>query len=120
MQINIKYYKKGKLVFESICVTGSRLTGTVTDIGVMRILNKVPNATLEGDNGDGTEYEAKVSFWLGINWTGEGFHDATWRGNWSSDAWTYDGSHGCINMPYSNMSVLYNLAVVGTPVIVHY
>ena len=87
---------------------------------MQKILNKIPNATLNGRNVDGSEYNAPVSFWLGINWDGEGFHDATWRGNWSSNAWRYDGSHGCINMPYNNMSVLYRLAEIGTPVVVHY
>ena len=116
----VKYYKQGELVFESHCVTGDLHNGTTTDIGVQCILNRVPNAVLRGDNVDGSEYECPVSYWLGINWDGEGFHDATWRGNWSGNAWRYDGSHGCINMPLNKMSVLYKIAEIGTPVIVHY
>lgn len=116
----VNYYKNGKLIFSSPCVTGSRLTGTITDVGAYYILNKVRNVVLRGDNADGTEYESPVSYWLGVNWAGEGFHDASWRGSFGGSIWTYNGSHGCINMPTWTMPELYEKAEVGIPVAVHY
>ncbi len=116
----VRYYKKGVLIFESPCVTGSRLTGTVTDVGAYYILNKIRNVVLRGRNADDTEYESPVSYWLGVNWAGEGFHDASWRNTFGGNIWTYDGSHGCINMPPWRMPELYEKAEVDIPVAVHY
>lgn len=116
----VKFYKNGELIFSSPCVTGSKAAGTLTDVGAYYILNKVRDVTLKGDNGDGTEYESFVSYWLGVNWAGEGFHDASWRSSFGGNIWTYNGSHGCINMPVKNMPDLYKKADVGIPVAVHY
>ena len=116
----VRLYIDGETVFTSDCVTGCRATGTTTEIGTFKILNKLRNVVLRGDNADGTEYESPVSYWLGINWVGEGFHDASWRNSFGGNIWKYDGSHGCINMPPSRMPELYNLAEVGMPVVVHY
>lgn len=116
----VRYYKDGELIFSSECVTGNRAHGTVTDVGAYYILNKIRNVVLRGDNGDGTEYESFVSYWLGVNWAGEGFHDATWRNKFGGNIWTYDGSHGCINMPPKRMPELYQKAEIDIPVAVHY
>ena len=116
----VKYYKKGKLIYSSDCVTGCRATGTVTDVGAYYILNKIRNVVLRGDNADGTKYESFVSYWLGVNWAGEGFHDASWRNAFGGNIWMYDGSHGCINMPPSRIPELYEKVEVGIPVAVHY
>lgn len=116
----VNFYKNGTLIFSSPCVTGNRLTGTVTDVGAYYILNKLRNVVLRGRNVDDTEYESPVSYWMGINWSGEGFHDASWRGSFGGSIWTYNGSHGCINMPLWRMPELYEKAAVGIPVAVHY
>ena len=116
----VKFYIKGELYFSANCVTGCQATGTTTDIGTYYILNKVRNVVLKGDNGDGTKYESPVKYWLGVTWTGQGFHDADWRGAFGGSIWVYNGSHGCINMPPSRMPELYNAAEVGMPVVMHY
>ena len=36
------------------------------------------------------------------------------------EIYKYNGSHGCINMPYYNVSKLYDMVQVGTPVHVKY
>ena len=116
----VRLYIDGETVFTSDCVTGCKVNGTLTNIGTFKILNKLRNVVLRGDNGDGTEYESPVSYWLGVNWSGEGFHDATWRSSFGGSIWIRNGSHGCINMPLSRMPELYNLAEIGMPVVVHY
>lgn len=116
----VYYFEDGNLKFSSKCVTGCKATGTTTDIGVYYILNKVRDVVLRGDNGDGTRYESPVKYWLGVNWTGEGFHDADWRDKFGGKIWINGGSHGCINMPPKLMPEFYNMIEVNTPVIVHY
>lgn len=116
----VEMYIDGETVFATACVTGCRATGTTTDIGTYYILNQVQNVVLRGDNADGTEYESPVKYWLGINYVGEGFHDASWRASFGGSIWLYNGSHGCINIPPSRMPELYSLAEVGMPVVVHY
>ena len=50
---------------------------------------------------------------------GQGLHDATWRGAFGGNIYTYGGSHGCVNLPLDIAAQLYNLVYVGMPVIVH-
>lgn len=116
----VNYFENGKLNFSSKCVTGCRNTGTTTDIGAYYILNKVTDVVLKGDNADGTKYESPVKYWLGVTWTGEGFHDADWRNKFGGNIWINDGSHGCINMPPKKMPAFYNMIEVGIPVVNHY
>ena len=116
----VRFYIDGALQFSSSCVTGCRATGTTTDTGTYYILNKVRNVVLRGNNADGSKYESPVKYWLGVTWTGQGFHDANWRGAFGGSIWISNGSHGCVNMPPSRMPALYNLAEVGTPVVIHY
>ncbi len=116
----VALYIDGRLEFLSDCVTGHLKNGTTTDIGTFCILNKITDVVLKGDNADGTKYESPVNFWMGINWNGEGLHDADWRNSFGSDIWKYSGSHGCINIPPSNMPELYSKCEVGMPVVVHY
>ncbi|MDO4485688.1 MAG: L,D-transpeptidase family protein [Bacillota bacterium] len=116
----VTYFKNGEQKFTSKCVTGCQATGTTTDIGAYYILNKVTDVVLRGDNGDGTEYESPVKYWLGVTWTGEGFHDADWRNKFGGDIWKRNGSHGCINMPPKVMPEFYRMIDVGIPVVNHY
>lgn len=116
----VQLYINGELQFSSGCVTGCRSTGTTTDTGTYYILNKVRNVVLKGDNADGSKYSSPVKYWLGVTWTGQGFHDADWRNAFGGSIWINNGSHGCINMPPSTMPTLYNIAEVGMPVVMHY
>jgi len=57
--------------------------------------------------------------WLGTEY---GFHDATWRSDeeFGGDTYLWNGSHGCINLPYSAAEELYGLVHVGDKVHIHY
>lgn len=116
----VKYFKDGELYFSSNCVTGCKATGTTTNIGTFYIINRARNVVLRGNNADGSEYASPVKYWLGVNYSGEGFHDADWRGAFGGRIWITNGSHGCINMPPSKMPELYQKAEIGVPVVVHY
>ena len=67
-------------------------------------------------------YNSYVNYWMCFIGNDYGLHDATWR--WDSefggDTYTYNGSHGCINLPYEQAEQLYNLVHVGDKVVVHW
>ena len=64
-------------------------------------------------------YEQPVTYWMPFN-GGIGFHDADWQPYFGGDRYLTGGSHGCINMSYSDAGKLYELIQVGDPVIMHY
>ena len=103
-------------------VTGLPKGGRSTPAGVYTILERMQNKVLRGNlRPDGTrEYETPVKYWMRVTYSGVGFHDATWQSSFGGNVYTYRGSHGCINMSYSDAGKLYELIQVGDPVIMHY
>ena len=68
-------------------------------------------------------------YWYPDSWTnwamefaGGGYfiHDAPWRSWYGPGANLYNGTHGCVNVPYSPMATLWNWAPNGTTVVVQY
>ena len=116
------YVQDGTSVFESDVVTGLPTAKRQTPAGVYSVLEMKQNKVLRGEKKpDGTyEYETPVAYWIRVTWTGVGFHDATWQSSFGGNRYTYAGSHGCINMPYSAVQQLYSLVSVGTPIVIHY
>jgi hypothetical protein len=116
------YFVDGEVSFEADVVTGSPWGGRATPPGVYSILEKLSPTILRGEiqsNGE-REYETRVSYWMRMTWEGHGFHDATWQPWFGGNRYTYAGSHGCINMSYSDAQILYRVLEMGTPVISHY
>ena len=58
-------------------------------------------------------------YFMLFNYAGQGFHDATWRSAFGGNIYVRNGSHGCVNLPYSAAEDLYSKIDVGTPVVVH-
>ena len=105
-------YVDGECVMDTSVVTGN--TGNHdTPRGVFSILYKERGATLTG-----ADYSSYVDYWMPITWSGVGLHDATWRSNFGGSIYTYDGSHGCINLPSWAASSLYGTYAAGTPVVI--
>ncbi|MDR2586911.1 MAG: L,D-transpeptidase/peptidoglycan binding protein [Coriobacteriales bacterium] len=116
------YFVDGEIEFETDVVTGAPWGGRATPAGVFYILEKLSPTILKGErlpNGK-REYETPVKYWMRITWGGVGFHDATWQPWFGGNRYTYAGSHGCINMAYSDAQTLYGILELGTPVISHY
>ena len=113
------FYKEGKLIVDSACVTGRKSSGTTTPKGVFSIYSKQKNRTLHGpQREDGSyEYESFVKYWMPFL-RGYGLHDASWRSDYGGDIYLNGGSHGCVNLPEGKAAVLYENVDVGTPVIV--
>lgn len=113
-------YKDGELLLDTDIVTGADDGEYNTPTGVFRVLNKERNRYLQGYNKDGTKYKSWVSYWMPINNSGIGIHDATWQPNFGGSLYQQGyGSHGCINTPLENMEIIFSNIDVGTPVVVY-
>ena len=107
----VTLYADGKVVMSTACVTGNISRGMATPTGTYRISYKTTNAYLLND--------AFVNYWMPFN-GGIGFHDASWRyGVFTPDQAYYNGSHGCVNLPYGAAQTLYSYIHAGDVVYVH-
>lgn len=105
------YYKNGSLVVQGDVVTGNISLNNATPEGIYRLKYKEKNATLKGK-----DYSVPVTFWMPFNGN-IGIHDATWRDVFGGDIYKTNGSHGCVNSPYTLAQTIYNNIDVGTAVI---
>lgn len=112
------YYKDGKLKISTDVVTGMPANNDDTPTGVFFVWNKKRNATLKGKNTDGSNYASPVSYWMPIDYTGVGLHDASWQPKFGGDWYKTHGSHGCVNTPPATMKTVYAEVALGTPVVV--
>lgn len=134
-------YKNGKKIAEGDCVSGNESAGHGTCTGLYAIQNKLSPTVLRGEKKPVTktttkkkkgkkvkvttttyeyEYESPVTFWMQFN-GGIGLHDAAgWRSSYGGSIYYYNGSHGCVNLPYSLAETLYNNFDIGDPVIVYF
>ncbi|MCC4380570.1 L,D-transpeptidase family protein [Limosilactobacillus reuteri] len=94
------FYKDGKCVLSTDIVSGTNNKGNETPKGVWYIMYQQTPSVLRGLNDDGSKYASKVQYWSPFTDSGCGFHDASWRHDWSKQAYLAKGggSHGCINM----------------------
>ncbi|WP_251548255.1 L,D-transpeptidase family protein [Limosilactobacillus caecicola] len=113
------FYKNGKLVYSADVVTGKQSSGDATPKGVWYIMYQQSPSVLRGTGDSGKAYTQPVSYWSAFTNSGVGFHDASWRTNWSKTAYISDGSNGCVNMHPSDAGAAYKAIVVHEPVIVY-
>lgn len=112
-------YKDGKLVLTTNVVTGKHSTQQDTLPGVWYILYKRSPYTLTGSTAGNPNYSIEVDYWAPFTNSGQGFHDAGWRNNWSSNAYLTAGSGGCVNVPPNVMKEVYNTLETYQPVVVY-
>lgn len=106
-------FVNGKKVLETDCVTG-HMPGHKTPGGLYGVTYRALDVTLKG-----ADYESKVTYWMPFN--GDiGLHDATWRSTFGDDIYTYDGSHGCVNLPYSAAATIFDNVEAGFPVVCYW
>ncbi len=116
------YDESSNLIWEAPCVSGNPVYGGGTDPGVYYIYDKESPTVLVGldyDRDGQPDYRTDVTYWMPFD-GGEGLHDAGWRGSFGGSIYTYDGSHGCVNLPYYSAQSLYGITVVGDVVVVHW
>jgi hypothetical protein len=113
-------YKDGNLVVTTNVVTGKKSTKEDTLPGVWYILYKRTPYTLTGSSaGSDDDYSIEVDYWAPFTNSGQGFHDASWRSNWASNAYLKAGSGGCVNVPPSVMKKVYDNLKIYQPVVVY-
>jgi lipoprotein-anchoring transpeptidase ErfK/SrfK len=123
----IRAYEHGKQVFWSYVTTGR--PGLETDAGSFKVYWKVSPWTMHSPWPKGSPYwypDSKVKMVMWFN-GGDGIHDASWRSRYGpgTNGPHYDptgedtGTHGCVNVPYSNMVWLWDWTPTGTPVTVY-
>ncbi len=110
---HVHYYKDGKLIIDSDCVTGNPSLNRETDLGIYHLQSKSVAAVLKG-----TDYASPVGYWMPFN-HGEGLHDATWRTKFGGTIYKSSGSHGCVNLPLSVAKTIYENIEVGCPIVVY-
>lgn len=108
------YYENGRLRIDTPVVTGNTSLGRGTPEKVCYVYGKERNRILRGEG-----YASFVNFWMPV-YGGVGIHDASWRGSYGGKIYRTNGSHGCINTPYKEVSKLYDMVEIGTPVIIFY
>ena len=114
--------ESGEVIWESAFVSGDMYQGHSTVTGIFEIYSMQTNTVLVGMdyNGDGEpDYESFVNYWMPF-YGGYGLHDATWRSNFGGEYYYYNGSHGCVNLPYRKAAELYGMTHVGEKVNVHW
>lgn len=122
---HVWFYRDGKCVFDADVVTGANNPQNETPKGVWYIMYQQSPSVLKGKNNDGSNYASKVQYWSQFTNSGCGFHDASWRKNWSKTAYlsgdnvATGGSHGCANMHPSDAGAAYHALQVDEPVIVY-
>ena len=117
------YIVDGSVAFQADVVTGLPTPDRATPSGVYSILYTERNATLVGEKDPATGepiYRTPVAYWMPFTWQGHGFHDATWQPGFGGNLYQSLGSHGCVNMSYSDAGTLFGMISAGTPVVLHY
>ena len=104
---------KGKVLEELFALVDIGVNET--DKFTFKVLNKARSLTLKGP-----DYESFVNYWIAFKGSSYGLHDASWRSSFGGTIYKYNGSHGCVNMPYYKVQALYNMVEIGTPVYISY
>jgi lipoprotein-anchoring transpeptidase ErfK/SrfK len=123
----IRAYSHGQPVFWTYVTTGR--PGLETDPGSFKVYWKISPWTMHSPWPKGSPYwypDSPVRMVMWFN-GGAGIHDASWRSRYGpgTNGPHYDptgedtGTHGCVNVPYSNMVWLWNWTPTDTPVIVY-
>lgn len=107
-------YNEGALVLETDFVSGKATSAdTITPTGAFTVTYTQRDAILNGDG-----YSTPVSFWMPF-YGNYGMHDATWRSSFGGTIYKTNGSHGCVNLPYSAAQTIYNTISKGWPVLIY-
>lgn len=114
---HVWFYKEGRLIVETDCVTGNVAKKMSTTPGIYPVTFKKSPAVLKGGTGK-AHYETPVTYWMPFN-GGQGLHDATWRSSFGGNIYKYSGSHGCVNLPKSAAKTIYENIKAGMAVVVY-
>ena len=112
-QQHLWFYEDNVLVLDTDVVTGNNDGSHNTPTGHFAIDSRATDTTLTGPG-----YSSFVNYWMGF-YGGCGIHDSSWRSSYGGSIYQGNGSHGCVNTPYSKVKIIYERTDWGTPVIVY-
>ena len=105
------YYEYGEEILSCDVVTGNPKNEKEefrTPTGYFDIVYKIPDTHLIGE-----DYDVEVKYWMGFEYSGYfGFHDAPWREGFGGNIFTYNPSHGCVNLPEDIAAELFERVTV--------
>lgn len=104
-------YVNGKLIVESDFVSGNLSKGYDSPTGAFHLTYKAKDATLNG-----ATYSTPVDYWMPFAGN-VGMHDAKWRSSFGGSIYKRNGSHGCINLPWSVAKTIFANIDSGFPVL---
>ena len=108
------FYQKGTPIVDTPIVSGNPdIEGCGTPTGCYALDAKESPAVLTGE-----DYEANVTYWMPFAGN-VGIHDASWRSEFGGNLYLWEGSHGCVNVPYDKAAEIYANIEVGMPVVVY-
>ena len=120
----VRVIQNGEITHDFVCITGKpdgKHDSTEGEHQIVRI-EKDFVMTGELDANGVPEYRTPCDFFLAWCADGCAMHDAPWQ---SWDTWNKlkykngAGSHGCANMRPTDVAVIYDIAYMGMPVLVH-
>ncbi len=109
-------YEDGASIFSYAVPVTTGNSSHQTVRGEFAIYQKTTNFTMRSPFPD-DPYTLFVKYWMPF-YSGYGLHDAPWRGTFGGQEYTWNGSHGCVNMRESEVARLFDWAPIGTKVIV--
>lgn len=108
------FYKDGAPIVDTPVVTGNpNITGMETPTGCYAVDAMKSPAELTGEG-----YAQEVTYWIPFA-ENVGIHDAPWRSDFGGSLYIFEGSHGCVNVPYARAKIIYENIDIGAPVIVY-
>lgn len=113
---HVWFYEDGELLMDSDCVSGLKGTDRATPTGFWAMNMVLPGKTLYSEPSSKGTW---VNRWMQFTTSHCGLHDASWRSEFGGNIYTYNGSHGCVNLPTEFAYELYEHAYIGLPVIVY-
>ena len=117
----LDYISGGEVKFTTPVVTGNKGNhDTPTGEYYVRGKSYDPKGKipLTGTEDDGSPYTSYVTYWMPFIGGDYGIHDATWRTRFGGSIYMGNGSHGCVNVPKSNMATLFNMVPLWTKIII--
>jgi len=109
-------YENGATLFPTAVPITTGKQGFETVLGEFAIYLKEEHHQMQSPF-PGIFYDDVVNYWMPF-YLGYGLHDAPWRSIYGTQDYSWVGSHGCVNIPLKETTILYNWAEVGTRVIV--
>lgn len=108
------YYIDGEVTVSTSIVSGLATRSRATPTGCFQVLDLLTDHDMQGSYGT-----AHASYVIAIMFNGICIHDSSWRDEYGGDIWLDDGSHGCINTPYTAAKELYETISYGVPVVIY-